>query len=290
MKERGGLLVAGGDGPPLLEPGPEPLDQVAVVVDPLRAGDGRLVALRRDRGPCAHAPDVLAEARGWCSRGRPRPTSARPAAGRGAARHGAVRAPGRARSGRRSARPAPVGDHASLGAIAATRAAKRFTMVSLSLRSPLRAAPAAFWCARTLVPSRNTMPSCTPRSCTRLSRRSQTPSARPADEDLGGAPPGSEVGRDGAPLGPVLMPPQDGGERAAQVLRWRLALRAGKPRPAAPEPPIARRSASRLLARRRQNASPANRFKRRQALANAFCNLGVIIISVHLHLTAQKKP
>ena len=38
-----------------------------------------------------------------------------------------------------------VGDHASLGAIAATRAAKRFTIVSLSLRSPFRAAPAAFW-------------------------------------------------------------------------------------------------------------------------------------------------
>ena len=71
--------------------------------------------------------------------------------------------------------PLSVGDHASLGAIPATRAAKRFTMVSLSLRSPLRAAPAAFWCARTLVPSRNTMPSCTPRSCTRFNSRSQTP-------------------------------------------------------------------------------------------------------------------
>jgi hypothetical protein len=37
-----------------------------------------------------------------------------------------------------------VGDHANLGAIAATRAAKRFTRVSLSLRSPFRQAPAAF--------------------------------------------------------------------------------------------------------------------------------------------------
>jgi hypothetical protein len=55
--------------------------------------------------------------------------------------------------------PSRVGDHASLGAIAATRAAKCLTMVSLSLRSPFRAAPAAFWCARTFVPSRNTIPS-----------------------------------------------------------------------------------------------------------------------------------
>jgi hypothetical protein len=37
------------------------------------------------------------------------------------------------------------------------------------------AAPAAFWCARMFVPSRNTMPSWTPRSCTRLRSRSQTP-------------------------------------------------------------------------------------------------------------------
>jgi hypothetical protein len=43
------------------------------------------------------------------------------------------------------------------------------------LRSPFRRAPAAFWCARTLVPSRNTMPSAIPRSCTRVSQRSQTP-------------------------------------------------------------------------------------------------------------------
>src|SRR5690348_5548740 len=57
----GGLLVAGGDGAPLLEPGPEALDQVAVVVDVVGAGDRFLVALGRDRGPRAHVPDMLPE-------------------------------------------------------------------------------------------------------------------------------------------------------------------------------------------------------------------------------------
>jgi len=38
-----------------------PLDAVAVVVDRLRAGDGGFVDLRRDGGPCAEAPDVVAE-------------------------------------------------------------------------------------------------------------------------------------------------------------------------------------------------------------------------------------
>ncbi len=59
MKLTVGLLVACGDGAPLLELGPEALDLVAVVVDPVRAGDGCFVALRRDRGPRARVPDVL---------------------------------------------------------------------------------------------------------------------------------------------------------------------------------------------------------------------------------------
>src|SRR5689334_25377597 len=57
-----------------------------------------------------------------------------------------------------------VGDHAGLGAVAAARAAERLTPVALRRSAPFRAAPAAFWCARTSVPSRNVMPSCTPRS------------------------------------------------------------------------------------------------------------------------------
>ena len=41
----------------------------------------------------------------------------------------------------------PISVHAGLGPIAATRSAKGFTCVSLSLRAPFRRAPAAFWCA-----------------------------------------------------------------------------------------------------------------------------------------------
>jgi len=41
--------------------------------------------------------------------------------------------------------PSSAGDHAGLGAIAPTRAAKRFTIISLGRRSHLSAAPAAFW-------------------------------------------------------------------------------------------------------------------------------------------------
>src|SRR5215211_2244309 len=52
-----GLLIAGRNRAPLLEPGPEALDAVAVDVDPRRTGDGRLVALGRDRRACAEAPD-----------------------------------------------------------------------------------------------------------------------------------------------------------------------------------------------------------------------------------------
>ena len=66
----------------------------------------------------------------------------------------------------------PFSDHARLGPIAPTRAPQRFTGVPFSLRAPFRAAPAAFWCARMLVPSRNVIPSWTPRSCARSSRRS----------------------------------------------------------------------------------------------------------------------
>ena len=58
----------------------------------------------------------------------------------------------------------PIRDHAGLGAIAPARSPKRFTCVPLRLGAPFRLAPAAFWCARMLVPSRNVIPRSTPRS------------------------------------------------------------------------------------------------------------------------------
>ncbi|ANY82390.1 hypothetical protein BB934_29225 (plasmid) [Microvirga ossetica] len=57
-----GLLVAGCNGSPLFEPGPEPLDDIAVVIDPVRTGHRRLIGLSRDRRLRTDAPDVLAEA------------------------------------------------------------------------------------------------------------------------------------------------------------------------------------------------------------------------------------
>jgi hypothetical protein len=53
----GGLLVARCNRSPLFEPGPEPLDDIAVVVDPVWTGHAaRDLQLRTD------APDVFAEA------------------------------------------------------------------------------------------------------------------------------------------------------------------------------------------------------------------------------------
>ena len=57
----GGLIVTGGNGAPFLQPGPQASDPIAVVVDLVRAGDGRFVAKRQDGGTKAHVPDILAE-------------------------------------------------------------------------------------------------------------------------------------------------------------------------------------------------------------------------------------
>src|SRR3954453_7638971 len=56
----GGLLIAA-LGAPLLEPRPEPLHEVAIGVDPVRAGDRVFVLLGRDRRTRAQGPDVLAK-------------------------------------------------------------------------------------------------------------------------------------------------------------------------------------------------------------------------------------
>src|SRR5215210_346375 len=48
--------------------------------------------------------------------------------------------------------------------------------------------------------------------------------ARPAEEGLSRPRPGTKLSRDGAPLGAVLMPPDDGRDRAPQILGRGLAL------------------------------------------------------------------
>src|ERR1700712_5053233 len=99
------------------------------------------MALRRDRGPRPHVPDVFAK----------------DVAGVAAVPHDPFGHPRQLVEQGNSVREfmgltprqpegvsaaLPVGDHASLGAIAATRAAKSFTSVSHGSRSPLYGWPA----------------------------------------------------------------------------------------------------------------------------------------------------
>lgn len=59
---------------------------------------------------------------------------------------------------------------------AATRSTKSLTRRASASTIPFLTAPAAFWCARMLLPSRKVMPSCTPCACAMANRRSHTPS------------------------------------------------------------------------------------------------------------------
>ncbi len=170
-----GLLLAGGYGPPLLEPAPEPLNPVAVRVGPVRAGHRGLLAFRWDRGTRTAVPDVGAKI----------VRSVAPI------RHDPARHPGQAveqgngmwkfvglsrRDPEGHGAPAAVCEDYGLRAIAAARAPKRLTFFAASGNSPLLDAPAAFACALMLVPSRNAIPSSTLRACAIVSRRLHTPS------------------------------------------------------------------------------------------------------------------
>lgn len=116
----GGLPVSGGDGAPLIEPGPEALDLIAVVVDPVRAGDGRLVALRRDRGSRAHIPDVLTKGVAGVATAPDDPLGhARKLVEQRNRMGQFMGLTGRQPEG--DGTSLPVGDHTSLGTIAATR-------------------------------------------------------------------------------------------------------------------------------------------------------------------------
>src|SRR3954467_14834762 len=140
----GRLLIAGRNRAPLLEPSPEPLHVVAIGVDPVRAGDLVLVALRGDGRASPQVPDVRAKG----------------VAAQAAVRHHPFRHPrqtvqewdgvrqlmGLAWSQDEGHRPSkPVGDHARLGPIPTTRTAQRFTLIALFAVGPLFSAPAALW-------------------------------------------------------------------------------------------------------------------------------------------------
>ena len=138
-----GLFVAGGDGAPFLQPRPEVLDEVAVVVDPLWAGDRRVGALGRDGGPRAQVPDALAKGIGGEARSptiHPGTSGRQPSSP--GARGSSCACPGASEG---DGAPTPVGNHAGLRAIAAARAAKRLAHLSLLAVDPLFSAPAALW-------------------------------------------------------------------------------------------------------------------------------------------------
>src|SRR4051795_5178124 len=221
----GGFFVAGGDGAPFLEARPQAFDAVAIVVDPAWAGHGRFVFLGRDRRPGALVPDELAErVRGIALVADDPSRDIRQAIDQ-------ILGQGEFMSltwGQSEAdRPAgTIGDHAGLGAIAAARPAKRFTHSAPGSRSPLLGAPAALWCALIEVPSRNAMPSSTPRACAASSSRCHAPSLDQRMKSWAARHPrasapvrtaGTHPG--GSPVGMKAGPPPPRGPSAAGIPR-----------------------------------------------------------------------
>src|SRR4051794_32738403 len=90
--------------------------------------------------------------------------------------------------------------------------------------------------------------------------------ARPADEGLSRSRPGSQLSRDGAPLGPVLMPPDDRRDGATHILWCGLALGPARLNQRLQSYPLRVREHRPLLIQEEQNARNHNRFKLEQAL------------------------
>ena len=91
----------------------------------------------------------------------------------GAARGSSCAGPGGQNEGDGPSRA--VGDHASLGPVAAMRTAERLTSTPLRRSGAVLVAPAAFWWARIEVPSTNARPRSTPRAWAMASSRSHSP-------------------------------------------------------------------------------------------------------------------
>src|SRR3954447_15361944 len=128
--------------------------------------------------------------------------------------------------------PSPVGDHARLGPIAPTRTAQLNGPTlhddPAALKSPFSSGTGCFLMRPDAGAVQKGHPELDP---TRLGQEQQAlphaqvgPQVGPADEGLSRPPPRTKLSRDGAPPGPVLMAPEDGRERAPQILRRGLAL------------------------------------------------------------------
>src|SRR3954453_12743416 len=92
----------------------------------------------------------------------------------------------------------------------------------------------------------------------------------PADEGLSRSRPGTKLSRDGAPLGPVLMPPDDRRECAAQILWCGLALGPARLKQRLQVHPCSVRQHRASSHQEEQNARNHNQFKREQALGRRF--------------------
>src|SRR3954471_23878492 len=89
----------------------------------------------------------------------------------------------------------------------------------------------------------------------------------PANKGLSRPRPGTQFSRDGPPLGSILMPPDEGRERAAQILWCGLALGPARLDQRLQVPPCSVRQHRSSSHQEEQNARHQNQFKREQALA-----------------------
>src|SRR5918912_3138825 len=122
--------------------------------------------------------------------------------------------------------PRAVRDHTGFRAIAATRAAKRLTCISLRRRSPFSRRPGSFRVRADVGAVEERHAECDTLRLCGLQQALPHAKPGPADEGLRRGPPRTQLCRDGAPLGAVLVPPDDGFDGPAQVVVPGLAARA----------------------------------------------------------------
>jgi len=221
-----GFLIARCNRPPFFYTGPEALDEVAVLVDPGRTRHRCLVAPGRDGRTRAEAPDQHAEGMRGIA-----------AIGHDPQHHGGEKAQQNRRhrqlmglSGRQrkaDCSPRAVHDDGGLGGEAAARAAQRLTLIPLRGRRPLFGRTGGFLVRPDRAAVEERHPQLEPLALLRqLHQTLPHAMVAPADEGLRRHPPRPQMGRNAAPFGAVLVPPDDRLDGAAEVLVLGLVRRA----------------------------------------------------------------
>src|SRR5215212_2850329 len=213
------LLVAGRDRTPLLQPVPHPLNTLPVHIDPVWAVDGSLIAPCRDGRSGAQFPYRRAQ------RVRRVAAICHNPAWDGGQKVEQIEALWRLAGlpggeGEAQGPTLRVRKCVGLGAETALASAQRLAGV------PPFTAPAAFWCARMMVPSMKTRPSSGQLAAmARSKRRSQTPSLDQRRKVCAAIHHGPSSAGMAAPLGAVLHAPEDGFDSPAQVGQLAACLR-----------------------------------------------------------------